>query len=189
MPEVVSTYTTKVSGLWSSRHEIALKTDTGSEVQGTLSINRGPLGAVRSGTFRPLKGATYVFERDPGMVRGQFMMWSESREWIGSTIRFHVLRRVVDINTGGKPFKLAPLREFGRGWSLYAPKTGEIARFNWPLVGRSARIEVYRKTPFTLLLLAYFMSTQASYETLWPGPTPEKMALDDEGRRGRLTDA
>lgn len=178
MPELVSTYTTRVSGLWSSRHEIALETATGREVQGTLTIERGPLGAVRSGTYRPLKGAVFVFERDPGMVRGQFMMWSESREWIGSTIRFHPVKRVIDINTGGKPFKLAPRQGFGRGWSLYAPKTGEVARICLPIVGRSARIEVYRKTQYTLLLLAYFVGTQALLESLWPGPSAQEMATE-----------
>jgi hypothetical protein len=176
MPEAVSIYTTKVSGLWSSRHEFFLTTPTGQELQGTLTLQRGPLGAVRSGTYRPVKGAVFVFERDPGMVRGQFMMWSETREWIGSTIRFHMLRRLIDINTGGKPFKLAPRAGFGRGWSLYAPKSGEVARILVPFIGRSARIEVYRKTPFTLLLLAYFLNAQGYCESLWPGPSPEQMA-------------
>lgn len=174
MPEAVSTYTTRVSGLWNSRHEIR----QGDETLGTLQLHRRAVGGIDSASYQPVKGEGFTFRRDPGLLRGQFTMWSGGREWIGSTVRFHPLRRLVEINTGGKPFALAPRPGFGRGWSLYAPKTGEVARISVPLVGRSARIEVFRKTQFPLLLLAYFVGCQAWCESLWPGPPAEKVAVE-----------
>lgn len=172
MADPVSVYTARASGLWNTRHEIALE---GGEVQGELRLVRGPLGWIGRGEYRPVKGAVMLFQRDPGLVRGQFTMTSESREWIGSSVRFNPFKPVFEINTGGKPYFLAGVPGLGRGWALYAPKTGEVARIAPDLLGRGARIEVLRKTQFPLLLFAYFLGCPIYCETLLPGPSPERM--------------
>ncbi len=159
-------YETRVTGLWNSRHAIR---DANGPV-GVLAIQRNALGLVTRGTFRPEKGAVLEITRDPGLRRGQFSMWSEGREWLGSSERERFFERVLKLHTGGKPFHLVPLRGFVKGWGLHAPRTGESARIVAPLAGRDSRLEVFKRLDFPLLLFAYFLGTQIYRESVWPGP-------------------
>ena len=102
-------------------------------------------------------------------------MWTDGKEWLGSALRWSFLTRSVSVSTGGKPFRLLPLTGFRRGWALYAPKTGENARIRVGVLGRNARLEVFRRLDFPLLLFAYFLGCQIYGESLWPGPPPEKV--------------
>lgn len=172
MAEPIATYTVRVSGLWNTRHRIAGATGE----LGTLSVRRGPSGVVVGGTYQPEKGEVLTFRRDPGILRGQFSVWTEGREWLGSSLRWHVMRREIALHTGNKPLRLVPLEGFRCGWSLQAPKTGEMARIHGNLLSRGARIEVLRKVEFELLVFAYFLGSQVWIESLWPGPEQEAEA-------------
>jgi hypothetical protein len=52
---------------------------------------------------------------------------------------------------------------------MVAPKTGEMARIATSIGSRKARIEVYRRVDFELVLFAYFLGWQLRLESLWPG--------------------
>lgn len=169
MPELIApknVYEVRVRGLWSARHEI--RSEEGPE--GVLEIQRNGVGLVTRGVWRPVKGAVMTMDRDPGLRRGQFTMWSEGREWLGSSERVGFFDRVLKLHTGGKPFHLVPLEGFRKGWALHAPRTGESARILAPMMGRDSRIEVYKRLDFPLLLFAYFLGTQIYREAIWPGP-------------------
>jgi hypothetical protein len=165
-PDPKTVYTTRVSGLWNSRHEFH---ENGERV-GLLEVKRNPFGIVTEGVYRPEKGAVLTMDRDPGLRRAQFSMWTEGREWLGSSEREGFLSRVLVLHTGGKPFHLVPLRGFVKGWGLHAPRTGEAARITASLSGRSSHLEVYKRLEFPLLLFAYFLGVQVYREAVWPGP-------------------
>lgn len=166
MPETIATYRVHKSGLWSSRH-----TWTSADGQvGVLRVERRPKGLIAGGRFQPDKGEVLVFRRDPGLLRGQFSMWTENREWLGSSLRWSWLRREINLHTGNKPFRLVPIEGFACGWSLQAPKTGEVARLYGNPVTGAARIDVFRKADFELLVFAYFLAAQTWREAIWPGP-------------------
>jgi len=167
--EPTSTYTTRVSGLWSSRHELWKE----EERQGLLTMERNWHGMVTAGEYRPEKGEVLIFRRDPGLVRSQFSMWTEEREWLGSSLRWNPVQRTVQLSTGGKPYTLLPCPGLVRGWILQAPKTGLSARFEAGLIGRDSKLEVFRRLEFPLLLFAYFLGSQIYLESLLPGPTLE----------------
>lgn len=166
MAEPIATYTIQASGLWSTRHRISNSTGT----VGSLTVRRSGLGVVESGTFQPDKGEVLTFRRDPGILRGQFSVWTEGREWLGSSLRWSVMRREIALHTGNKPLRLVPLPGFSFGWSLQAPKTGEMARIHGNPLTRKARVDVFRKVDFELLVFAYFLGSQIWLESLWPGP-------------------
>jgi len=170
MPEPTQVYTTRIHGLWNTRHEFADE----EAVLGSLSVKRDLWGAPESGAWQPEKGEVYLFRRDPGLLRGQFSMWTDTREWLGSSLRWSYMRREFSLHNGGKPFRLLPSPLLGKGWVLYAPKTGESARIEGSLLGRGTRIEVYRRLDFPLLVFAYFLASQSFLEGLWPGPTAEQ---------------
>lgn len=178
MPDVIASYRTEVSGLLRPEH--TLWKDT--EKLGVLSMSRRGLGPISSGVWRPEKGEVLQFRRDPGILRSQFSLWTEGHEWLGSSLRWNFLRRDIALSTGNKPHRLLPLPTFGRGWRLLAPKTGELARIR-PGLGRGARIEVYRKVDFELLLFGYFLGAQLGLESLWPAHAPEDGALDSSAPR------
>lgn len=165
----ISTYTTRVSGLWSSRHEL-WKED---ERLGLLTMDRNWHGMVTAGEYRPEKGEVLILRRDPGLLRSQFSLWTEEREWLGSSLRWSPLARSVQINTGGKPYTLLPSSGLKRGWILQAPKTGVSMRFEAGLVGRDSKLEVFRRMEFQLLVFAYFLGSQIYLESLLPGPKLE----------------
>jgi hypothetical protein len=167
----IQVYDARVRGLWDRRHTISSE----GETLGELSIQRRWWGMVAHGEFRPIRGEVLTFRRDPGLLRSQFSLWTDGREWLGSSLRWSNLAREVHISSGNKPFRLLPVEGLSFGWSLYAPKTGESARiFTSPFSGRS-RLEVYRRLDFPLLLFAYFLGTQILFESLLPGPAPEKV--------------
>lgn len=178
MREPVKVYTTKVTGLANSRHEIFLD----GELQGSLTLKRNPLALVVGGEYKPAKrGGILLFRREPGLLRGQFSLWSEKHEWLGSSVRFHFFNRLTEVSMGGKPYKMLPLPGISRGWSLNAPKTGVSAKCTLGMVDRDATIEVYRRTDYGLLLFAYFLGAQFPMEGVLPGPRPA-----EEGAKGAV---
>jgi hypothetical protein len=165
MAEVLATYTIHKRGWWNTTHELQ-----GPEGKlGTLLMQRNGWGMVVRGTYRPEKGEVLSFRRDPGILRSQFSLWTENREWLGSSLRSSFFRREIAFSTGNKPFRLLPLANFGRGWRMLAPKTGELARLlpNW--TGSKTRLEVYRRVDPELLVFAYFIGSQVFKESWWPG--------------------
>jgi hypothetical protein len=165
MPEAIATYTTRVSGLWNTRHEIL----GGEGRLGVLSIERNGKGLIVRGRYTPEKGEVIALRRDPGIVRSQFSLWTEGREWLGSSLRWSFVGREIVLSTGTKPYRLLPLPGFRPGWRMVAPKTGEMARIAPSLFRRSCRIEVFRRIDFELVLFAYFLGWQLYLESLWPG--------------------
>lgn len=174
MAETLATYSTRVSGLCRGRHELR----QGDQVLGVMTIRRSPVGMVQGGEYRPTKGEVFVWRRDPGLLRSQFSMWTDKREWMASSLRWSWFRREIEIDAGGKPFRLAPSPIFRRGWVLYAPKTGETLRVQPGVFSRHATIEVLRKLDFHLLLFAYFLASLTDKESLLPGPQPAGMAAE-----------
>ena len=180
MPEVIAIYRTRVSGLWSTRHVIAGEAGD----LGTLAIERSPRGLVVGGRYVPHKGEVLSFRRDPGLVRSQFSMWTEGREWLGSSLRWSFFGREIALSTGNRPYRLLPLPGLRRGWRMVAPRTGEMARIRPLPFRRASRIEVFRRIDFELVLFSYFLGWQIYAESLWPGrdiepeqesiPTPSK---------------
>ena len=77
MPKAIRTFRTRVRGLWSPRHEIL---DDEGNTLGTLYVRRNRWGMVIGGEFRPEKGEVLSFERNPGLLRGQFSLWTDHRE-------------------------------------------------------------------------------------------------------------
>jgi len=170
MPQAIATYTTRVSGLWSTRHEIS--SGDGGRV-GVLTIERNGKGMVVRGAYVPEKGEKLVLRRDPGLLRSQFSLWTEGREWLGSSLRWSFVGREIVLSTGAKPYRLLPLPSFRPGWRLVAPKTGEMARIRPSLLRRTSRIDVYRRVDFELALFAYFLGWQLHIESWWPGRAVE----------------
>jgi hypothetical protein len=121
---------------------------------------------VVGGEFRPEQGEVLTFRRDPGLLRGQFSVWTDGQEWLGSSLRWSVTRRQIDVWTGGKPYRIVPARGFRRGWRVVATKTGEVASIALGL--RGARLELFRKMDFELLLFCYFLGTLNPNESIWP---------------------
>ena len=171
MTEAIKTYRTRVHGLLGDRHTIY---DEEGEI-GVLTMERKFFRVV-SATYRPKKGEVLLFRRDPGLLRGQFSMWTEHREWLGSSLRWNFLKRELRVETGSRPYRVLPLPAFRRGWRLCAPKTGEMARIDAGLFGRGTRMEVYRRMDFELLLFSYFLGSQVYLESIWPGPGLEEEA-------------
>ena len=162
-------FSTRVSGFWSTTHE--LRDPEG--VVGKLEFRRNALGLVVSGTYRPEKGEVLVLRRDPGILRSQFSLWTEEREWLGSALRWSFVGREINISTGSKPLRLVPLAGFRRGWRLLAPKSGEIARCAARPFSRGCEITVHRRIDFEQVLFAYFLSAHLLAESLWPGPAEQ----------------
>jgi hypothetical protein len=167
MAEPTASYDVSVSGLWSSRHRISAD---GKPV-GVLEVRRNKAGMVVAGRYAPEKGEVLDLRRDPGLLRSQFSMWTEAREWLGSALRPHVLQRLIHLHTGSRPLRVMPAPGLGFGWSLVAPKTGEMARIRGNPLTRRARVEVFRKLDFELVLFAYFLGSQLWLESVWPGPS------------------
>lgn len=170
MSDKTTIYTTRASGFWNARHTIE---GPDGEV-GTLSLRRNFWGMVNSGRYEPIKGEVLEFRRDPGILRSQFSLWTEGTEWLAAALRWGFFQREVNLSTGSKPMRLVPLPGFQRGWRLLAPKTGEMARLIGRPIGKSCRIEVYRRMDFEVVLFAYFLGVQLLAESFWPGPEAER---------------
>lgn len=169
MPEPTATYQVRIQGFWNSTHRLT----TAEGPLGVLQVQRNGWGMVTGGRYSPAKGEVLVFRRDPGLLRSQFSLWTEGKEWLGSSLRWHISRREIVLHTGSRPLRVLPLTGFRPGWTLQAPKTGEMARIlGWPLA-RSAKIQVYRKVEMELVVFAYFLCTQLFWESLWPGRNVE----------------
>jgi hypothetical protein len=166
MAEPTASYRTRVSGLWNTRHAIA-HDETSA---GVLAVRRNAAGLVVGARYSPEKGEVLLIRRDPGLLRSQFSLWTEGREWLASSLRWHFVRREIVLHTGSRPLRLLPLPGFRMGWTLQAPRTGEMARFSFQPLGRRPRIEVYRKLEFELVVFSYFLAWQVRWESLWPGP-------------------
>jgi len=172
MADHKKSYSTQVSGIWNTRHTLR---DPEGEL-GVLEFRRNALGVVTEGTYRPKKGETLLFRRDPGILRSQFSLWTDGKEWLGSALRWSVLAREINLSTGSKPLRLLPLPGLRRGWSLMAPKSGEIARYTARPFSRGSEILVHRRLDFELVLFGYFLGAQLLTESFWPGP--EALALE-----------
>jgi len=187
MSEPILIYRVRVSGFWSTRHTIEVETPEGArEPVGSLAVRRNWYGMVVQGEFRPEKGELLIFRRDPGLLRSQFSVWTEGREWLGSALRWGWLKRTIEVSTAtsNKPYHMLPLPGWTRGWRLIAPKTGEAARLRTGPLGRSTRIEVFRRLDVDLVVLAHFIGWQILVESLWPGT-----ALTDEFRASKPSKA
>lgn len=165
MPKAIRTFRTRVRGLWSPRHEIL--DDEGNAI-GTLYVRRNRWGMVIGGEFRPEKGEVLSFERNPGLLRGQFSLWTDHREWLGSSLRPHPARRQIDVWTGGKPYRIVPRTGLRRGWRVVATKTGEVADLQVGWFGRGTRIQLNRKMDLELLLFCYFLGSMVLLESILP---------------------
>ncbi len=164
-PEIITVYQVERSGLLAPEHHVS---DSAGPV-GVLTLKRGR-GLVVGGRWSPLRGEVLVMRRDPGLLRSQFSLWTDAREWLGSALRPNLLRREIMLHTGSRPLRLLPLTGFRAGWVLQAPKTGDMARMALPLLRGRDRIEVYRKVDLELLVFAYFLGIQLRLESFWPGP-------------------
>jgi len=164
------TYTTRVSGFWNTTHEI--RDEEG--VIGRLTIRRNGLGLAVAGQYVPEKGETLVLRRDPGILRSQFSLWTDRREWLGSALRWSFVGREINISTGSKPLRLIPLPGFRRGWRLLAPKSGEMVRISAKPFSRGSQITVHRRVDFEQVLFAYFLAAQLLAESWWPGPAEQR---------------
>ena len=120
-----------------------------------------------------MKGEILEFRRDPGILRSQFSLWTESREWLGSSLRWSFVQREINLSTGSLAMRLVPMPGFRRGWRLLAPKTGEMARIETRPFRRGCCVQVFRRMDFEVLLFAYFLGSQILIESLWPGPEAE----------------
>ncbi len=172
------TYDVSVAGLCNTRHTLT----SPDGPLGVLSIRRSRLGMVVHGMWRPEKGEVLEMRRQPGILRSQFMVWTEGKEWLGASLRWSFGRRDIEISTptGAKPFRLIPLSGFRRGWRLLAPRTGEVAQILARPFRRAARIEVSRRVDPEILVFAYFLGAQVMTESFLPGPefdgTPDSLA-------------
>lgn len=169
MAEPTATYQVQISGLWNSTHRLS----TTEGPLGVLTLERNGWGMVVAGRYSPTKGEVLVIRRDPGLLRSQFSLWTEGKEWLGSSLRWHVVRREIVLHTGSRPLRILPLPGFRCGWTLQAPKTGEMARILGSPLGRRARIEVYRKLEMELVVFSYFLAVQLMPESIWPGRSVE----------------
>jgi hypothetical protein len=169
MADPTATYQVQISGLWSSTHRLS----TAEGPLGVLTMERNGWGMVVAGRFSPVKGEVLVIRRDPGLLRSQFSLWTEGKEWLGSSLRWHVVRREIVLHTGSRPLRILPLTGFRCGWTLQAPKTGEMARIHGRPLGRKATIEVYRKVELELVVFSYFLAVQLMPESFWPGRNVE----------------
>ena len=172
MPDPVAVFEVRTRGLWNTRHAVSRE---GHEL-GVLTVNRRPSGVVEQGVYSPEKGEVLTIRRDPGLLRSQFSLWTDGREWLGSSLRWSLVRREIILHTGSKPLRVLPVAGLGFGWTLVAPRTGQMARVvgsprlpGTPLGARS-RIEVFRKMDFELAIFTYFLGRQILWESLWPRP-------------------
>ena len=166
MPTPTATYKFHTKGLWSPVIHIS-----GSEGDlGAMKISRNRWGMVVNASYVPLEGEKLEIRRDPGILRSQFSLWSEGMEWLGASLRWSFIGREIDLSTGTRPMRLLPLPQFAQGWALPAPKTGQMAQVR---LGRDARVDVFRRMDFEVVLFALFLGYLSRMESWWPGPIIE----------------
>jgi hypothetical protein len=168
MVEPIAIYRTRARGFPRSAHEIE-----GPEGRlGVLHVERNGAGLIVRGRYVPEQGERLTIRREPGILRSQYSLWTEGREWLGSSLRPGFVQREIALSSGAKSFRLLPTASFGRGWRMLAPKTGEMARILPDGFGRS-RIELYRRVDTELVLFAFFLSAQVRGESWWPARADE----------------
>lgn len=183
MSEVVAVYEVRVSGLWNTSHRFLLD---GKEL-GVLRVARGRSGVIRGARYSPEMGEVLILRRDPGLLRGQFSLWTDGQEWLASSLRWSLVGREVVLHTGSKPLRLLPLPGLRFGWTLQAPRTGEMARVLALPLSRRARVEVSRKLDFELVVFSYFLGSLTAGESWWPGPrVPSESSPRAPARPGTL---
>ena len=166
MPDPTATYQIRARGLWKPTLQIS-----GPDGDlGVLTVERNRWGMGVHASYRPTQGEQLEIRRDPGILRSQFSLWSEGREWLGASLRWSFVGRVIDLSTGTRPMRLLPLPTFGAGWALHAPKTGQMAQVH---LGKNARVDVFRRMDFEVVLFALFLGFLSRVESLWPGPIIE----------------
>ncbi len=171
MPEPITTYRIHRHGLWNVRHEVHDQTGK----LGVLVAERRPTGLTQEAVWRPEKGEVLTMRRGPGLLRSQFSIWTENREWLGSSLRSNFLRREILLSTPSKSLRLVPVPGFRRGWRLHAPKTGEMACVVPRGIARTSEVLVYRRLELEIVLLAYLLGSLVYAESFWPG-----RAADDD---------
>ncbi len=167
--DTTTTYDVRISGLWRPVHTIS----TDGQELGKLVVSRNPWGMIHHGRYSPEKGEVLEIRRDPGLLRSQFSLWTEGREWLGSSLRWSFVQREVVLHTGSKPLRLLPTEELGVGWTLQAPRTGEMARIHGNLLSQTVRIEVFRRLEFETVVFAHFLASMILRESFLPGPHVE----------------
>jgi hypothetical protein len=168
MLERIATYRTRARGIPRSAHAI----DGPDGHMGVLHLERNGAGLIVRGRFVPEQGERLTIRREPGILRSQYSLWTEGREWLGSSLRAGFVQREIALSSGAKSYRLLPTASFGRGWRMLAPKTGEMARILPDGLGR-ARIEVYRRVDLELLLFAFFLTAGVHCESWWPARADE----------------
>ena len=81
MSESIETYRTRVSGFWSPKHTVL---DGAGKPLGVLSVRRNRVGMIVGADYRPEAGEVLHFRREPGLLRAQFSLWTDGKEWLGS---------------------------------------------------------------------------------------------------------
>ncbi len=165
MPVPKRTLRTTVRGRLRPRHTIL---DEEGRVLGVLTVRRNRWGLVVGADYHPEKGEILHVRRDPGLLRAQFSLWTEGKEWLGSSLRWHIGRRQIDVWTGSRPYRIVPRRGLARGWRIIATKTGEAAAVQAPLIGRGCTLVQHRKMDLELLLFCYFLGSLSLGESLLP---------------------
>jgi hypothetical protein len=79
-------YGVRIAGFWNSTHRLS----TAEGPLGVLTVQRNRWGMVVGGRYSPAKGEVLVIRRDPGLLRSQYSMWTEGKEWLGSSLRWHI---------------------------------------------------------------------------------------------------
>lgn len=166
MPVPTASYQIHAKGFWSPVIHIS---GPDGDV-GVLKVSRNRWGMVVSAAYTPEKGEKLEIRRDPGILRSQFSLWSEGREWLGASLRWSFIGREVDLSTGTRPMRLIPLPGFCAGWALHAPKTGQMAQVR---LGKEGKIDVFRRMDFEVVIFALFLSHLTRVESWWPGPLIE----------------
>ncbi|MBL8863755.1 MAG: hypothetical protein JNK02_17330 [Planctomycetes bacterium] len=166
MTAPIATYRTRPTGIWSPHHEIL---DANGRI-GVLQAERNRWSLTTRATWRPEKGEVLTFRRDPGLLRSQFSVWTDGREWLGSSLRSRFFGREIALSTPSKSLRMLPVPGFQRGWRLHAPKTGELARITPDGLGKASTLQVFRRVELELVLFAYFVGALVYAESYWPGP-------------------
>jgi hypothetical protein len=166
MPDPTATYSFRARGLW--RPVLHISGPDGD--LGILTIQRNRWGMVSGAAYKPVEGELIEIRRDPGILRSQFSLWSEGREWLGASLRWSFIGRVIDLSTGTRPMRLLPLPGFAIGWALHAPKTGQMAQV---VLSGEPRVEVFRRMDFEVVLFSLFLGYLSRLESWWPGPVIE----------------
>ncbi len=89
MPVPTASYQIHAKGFWSPVIHIS---GPDGDV-GVLKVSRNRWGMVVSAAYTPEKGEKLEIRRDPGILRSQFSLWSEGREWLGASLRWSFIGR------------------------------------------------------------------------------------------------